>query len=70
MMYILFAGSTAMPQPEIRSTHGEHILVGERLRLTCVVRVPRGDVVHMDWDYTSDEVSVSVVTLRDTCSIL
>ena len=46
-----------MPQPEIRSTHDDHILVGERLRLTCVVRVSRGDVVSMNWDYTSDEVS-------------
>ena len=53
-----------MPQPEIRSIHDDHILVGERLRLTCVVRVSRGDVVSMNWDYTSDEVSTKFVFRR------
>ena len=59
---MIFVESAAMPQPEIRSTHDDHILVGERLRLTCVVRVPRGDVVTMNWDYTSDEVSTILKT--------
>ncbi len=45
-----------MPQPEIISSHGDHILVGEKLRLTCVVRVTKGEVVAMDWSYSSNEV--------------
>ncbi len=49
-----------MPQPELRSTHAGHVMVGERLRLTCVLRVKRGDVISVTWDYTSNEVQGSV----------
>ncbi len=53
-----------MPQPEIVSSHGDHILVGEKLRLTCVVRVTKGEVVAMVWAYSSNEVGFSLVSPR------
>ena len=55
---IPIAASTALPQPEIESSH-RNVMAGGNFSLKCIVRVKRGTVLNMAWSYTSKEVSQS-----------
>ena len=55
---IIIAASTALPQPEIESSH-RNVMAGGNFSLKCIVRVKRGTVLNMAWSYTSKEVSQS-----------